>query len=214
MARRRNNQGGGRRRNQDRQPSAATAARVRAAKKTNRMPWIIGGLVGAVIVLGLIFIAYQEATRERPGVSIADLGNLHIDAIDAEHEPYNTSPPTSGPHIGNVAPSSIYTEQIPDEVQVHNLEDGFVIVHYYCPEGCDELVGQLTDAVAPHLGATDSRVILEPYAPILDSVTDEPRRIALTAWTRIDTFDEFDEVRINAFIDAYQGIDHHVAGQG
>jgi hypothetical protein len=35
-------------------------------------------------------------------------------------------------------------------------------------------------------------------------------RIALTAWTRIDTFDESDEGRIVRFIDAYRGIDHHV----
>ena len=34
-------------------------------------------------------------------------------------------------------------------------------------------------------------------------------RIALTAWTRLDTFDEFDENRIVRFIDAYRGIDHH-----
>jgi hypothetical protein len=34
-------------------------------------------------------------------------------------------------------------------------------------------------------------------------------RIALTAWTRLDAFDTFDEGRINRFIKAYQGIDHH-----
>ena len=34
-------------------------------------------------------------------------------------------------------------------------------------------------------------------------------RIALTAWTRLDAFDAFDESRIHRFIKAYQGIDHH-----
>jgi hypothetical protein len=34
-------------------------------------------------------------------------------------------------------------------------------------------------------------------------------RIALTAWTRLDGFEEFDEKRIVRFIDAYRGIDHH-----
>ncbi len=34
-------------------------------------------------------------------------------------------------------------------------------------------------------------------------------RIALTAWTRIDTFEEFDEARVRRFIDRYKGIDHH-----
>jgi len=34
-------------------------------------------------------------------------------------------------------------------------------------------------------------------------------RIALTAWTRIDTLNDFDEARIDRFIEAYVGIDHH-----
>jgi hypothetical protein len=36
-----------------------------------------------------------------------------------------------------------------------------------------------------------------------------PPKIALTAWTRLDTMDEFDEGRITRFIEAYRGIDHH-----
>jgi hypothetical protein len=42
--------------------------------------------------------------------------------------------------------------------------------------------------------------------PYMDS------RIALTAWGRIDKFDQFDESRVVGFIDAYAGVDHHVAG--
>ena len=34
-------------------------------------------------------------------------------------------------------------------------------------------------------------------------------RIALTAWTRLDAFEEFDESRIVNFIGRYRGIDHH-----
>jgi hypothetical protein len=45
-------------------------------------------------------------------------------------------------------------------------------------------------------------LILAPY-PQLDS------RIALTAWTRLDKFNEFDESRIDRFIEAYIGVDHH-----
>ena len=48
----------------------------------------------------------------------------------------------------------------------------------------------------------DKYVILAPY-PTMKS------RIALTAWTRLDKFDEFDEKRIVRFIDSYRGIDHH-----
>lgn len=44
--------------------------------------------------------------------------------------------------------------------------------------------------------------MLAPY-PGMDT------RIALTAWQRIDRLDEFDEERIERFIHAYRGEDHH-----
>jgi hypothetical protein len=34
-------------------------------------------------------------------------------------------------------------------------------------------------------------------------------KIALTAWTRIDTLEAFDEARVTRFIETYRGIDHH-----
>jgi hypothetical protein len=34
-------------------------------------------------------------------------------------------------------------------------------------------------------------------------------KIALTAWTRIDTLEELDEGRVVRFIERYRGIDHH-----
>ena len=39
---------------------------------------------------------------------------------------------------------------------------------------------------------------------------DMGSRIALTAWHRLDKFEEFDEGRIRDFIERYEGIDHHV----
>jgi hypothetical protein len=48
----------------------------------------------------------------------------------------------------------------------------------------------------------DKFVVLAPYPTM-------KHRIALTAWTRIDTFEEFDEGRVRRFIDRYRGIDHH-----
>jgi hypothetical protein len=59
-------------------------------------------------------------------------------------------------------------------------------------------VEQLTAIVRRY----EIQVILAPYPGM-------PTRIALTAWTRLDAFDEFDEARIVRFIRAYRGIDHH-----
>jgi hypothetical protein len=81
---------------------------------------------------------------------------------------------------------------------VHNLEDGGVMVQYNCPAACPDLVAKLTAVVSGY----QSQVILAPYPGM-------KTRIALTAWTRLDAFDDFDERRIQRFITAYRGIDHH-----
>jgi hypothetical protein len=81
-------------------------------------------------------------------------------------------------------------------LQVHNLEDGGVIVQYNCT--CPEVVEKLRGIVSRY----DKYVILAPYPGM------KPR-IALTAWTRLDRLEKVDERRITRFIDAYRGIDHH-----
>lgn len=116
-----------------------------------------------------------------------------------EHDRYNSAPATSGWHFGApVAPArwGIHTIPLPDEVLVHNLEHGYVNVHYNCPDGCDALVTQLSEVVdfATDVGA---KVLMSPYP-------DMATRIALTAWTVIDKFDDFDDVRIIAFIMAHE----------
>ena len=58
------------------------------------------------------------------------------------------------------------------------------------PDGCPDLVGKAQG----HRRQYDKQVILAPYPGMKTS-------IALTAWTRLDAFDEFDESRITRFID-------------
>ena len=152
----------------------------------------------AVVVVAAAVIGYfaYRATADLPGAKMADQGNLHLRTATDSHEPYNSDPPTSGPHLPYIAPWGIHTRPIPNELQVHNLEDGGVMVQYNCE--CPELVEKLRNIVRKY----DKQVILAPY-PTMKS------RIALTAWTRLEKFDEFDEKRIVRFIDSYRGIDHH-----
>ncbi len=148
-----------------------------------------------VVAAGVGYLAYR-AVADLPGVQMPSQGNLHIAKEDSPHEPYNSDPPTSGPHLPYIAPWGVHTRPIPLPLQVHNLEDGGVLVQYNCE--CPELAEQLRAIVRRY----DRQVILAPY-PTMKS------RIALTAWTRIDAFDAFDETRIVRFIEAYRGIDHH-----
>jgi hypothetical protein len=132
---------------------------------------------------------------------LPDEGRDHV-APGIPGGPYLTSPAASGPHwitnpsdivpTGSPARWGAYATPLPDEVQIHNLEHGGVILNYNCPEGCAELVGQLQSLI-PGQGA---QFILAPY-PNMDT------RIAITAWQHQDKMDEFNADRLNAFINAY-----------
>jgi len=142
-----------------------------------------------------------------PGKEFPDLGNLHIQRLGDPHAPYNSEPPTSGPHLPNIAPWGIYDKPIPKEYQVHNLEDGGVVIQHNCPKGCPDLIKKLEGVFFKYKARAQKEkkymhLILAPY-PDMDA------RLALTAWTRLDKLNDFDEARIDRFIEAYIGIDHH-----
>ena len=166
---------------------------VAVAVRRNRTVLLV--LCAAVVAVVVGYFAYRAAA-DLPGLKMPDQGNLHIASETTPHEAYNSDPPTSGPHLPYIAPWGVHTRPIPHELQVHNLEDGGVVVQYSCE--CPDIVTRLRDIVNPY----DRNVILAPY-PGMKS------RIALTAWTRIDTMDQLDEARVRRFIDAYRGIDHH-----
>jgi Protein of unknown function (DUF3105) len=176
-------------------------ARYAERQLRQRRRWVLGAL-GMLVVFAIGGLVNWGLTRESPGREVPTLGNQHIASPDTPHRPYNTRPPTSGPHLESLARWGIHSQPIPDELQVHNLEDGGVLVQYNCRE-CEELVAKLRAIVSRF----PDRVILAPY-PHMDT------RIALTAWGRIDTLETFDEQRIVRFIEAYRGIDHHLRSSG
>lgn len=138
-----------------------------------------------------------EAEELGLGQAIPIMRTSHLRTVEERHSPYNSNPPTSGPHTQFLARWGIHTQAIPPEIQVHNLEDGGVLVHYSCAD-CPELVRQLEEVV----GQYREHVILAPY-PNMETP------IALTAWGRLDTLEGFDAERLHRFIRAYRGIDHH-----
>ncbi|OGK83646.1 MAG: hypothetical protein A2X52_12840 [Candidatus Rokubacteria bacterium GWC2_70_16] len=156
------------------------------------------GVAAAAVVVAVVGYFGYEAGANRPGVEMPDQGNLHIQTEREPHVPYNSEPPTSGPHLPYLAPWGVHTMPVAKELQVHNLEDGGVMVQYSCPQGCPELVEKLRAVISQYR----DKVILAPYPGL-------KARIALTAWTRIDAFEDFDAARIQRFIKAYRGIDHH-----
>jgi Protein of unknown function (DUF3105) len=160
-------------------------------------------VVGALLVAGAGYWVYGRWSEGSPGQFVKSLGNRHVSESEVGLTTYNSDPPSSGPHVPQIAAWGIHPQPIPKEYQVHNLEDGGVAVQYNCPAGeasCKTLIDQLTEIVRKY-----DHIVLAPYPGMSN-------KIALTAWTRIDKFDEFDEKRIVRFIEAYIHIDHHPAG--
>ena len=139
----------------------ASRAQRRAAQQAQRRRrhqrrWVFRGTgILAVLVIGAL--AYRGLTKEYPGRAVPTLGNTHITPAAASNVVYNTRPPTSGPHLDSLARWGIHLQPIADELQVHNLEDGGVVVQYNCRD-CDDLIRKLETVVSRY----PEKVILAP----------------------------------------------------
>ncbi len=190
--------------------------RQRAAQKRQRQSilWIGGAAVFAVLIILMIVFGIRSQRPVGSEQVLRTQGNAHIAEDAAAPISYNSTPPTSGPHYGSLVPWGISQEPQRYERVLHNLEDGGVAIYYQCEEGCEDLVEQLEEAVAPYL-RSDRHVLLLPNDPAWRIGNSQPlqqdmgNRIALAAWQRLDKFDNFDAARIDAFIERYEGIDHH-----
>src|SRR5262245_3874515 len=165
-------------------------------RQRRRLAWTAVA-VAILIVAGMGGWLYARARGPAPGDFVPSLGNEHIPTSETPHIAYNSDPPTSGPHLPYIAHWGVHTRPIARELQVHNLEDGGVVMNYR-PQCADQVQAGLRAIVESY----PDHVILAPY-PGLDQC------IALTAWTRIEKMDQFDERRVRRFIEAYRGIDHH-----
>lgn len=200
-------------------PSQARAARRERRKRRTRFKR--GAVLFAVGSVGVVFIFALFAPNITPflgagsgGTSgfeervdgvLGGRGNLHLARDETLPDKYTSVPATSGWHysdLGAPAPWGVHDESLPDPVLVHNLEHAGVGVHYNCPEGCDDLVVQLKDLVLRLQQQVSNKIIMTPY-PGMSS------KIALTAWTYIDSFDQFDVKRIEDFVVAH--VNSHVA---
>jgi parvulin-like peptidyl-prolyl isomerase/Tfp pilus assembly protein PilF len=129
---------------------------------------------------------------EKPGQPVEILEAKQV-AAGESHADYNSIPPTSGWHQEETAPWGIHSKPIPDEIQVHNLKQGGVLLQYR-PDISEEQRKELEELVTQMRKEVEiCKVIVAPY-PRLD------QNFSLTAWGRIDKFDEFDAGRIVQFM--------------
>jgi hypothetical protein len=170
----------------------------RRKKITSSLIW--GGLL--VVVLGVLGYALWVAFRPASGESIqvmADSG--HVSEGD-DPGPYNSNPPSSGPHYANEFDAGFYDEseaanmaEYPEGYLVHNLEHGYVIFWYNCEllddQGCINLKEQINSVMDQDGGF---KLIAFPW-----SSQEVP--LTMTSWGQMQRFETFDEGQALAFIE-------------
>ena len=109
---------------------------------------------------------------------------------------YSTVPPTSGRHWDTWAACGFYSYPLPDELLVHNLEHGNIIVSYNLAD--DAEVDALRRAVASIPLAAEFAVVRR-YPALPEGM------VALAAWGVLDRMMGVDARRITRFFDDYPG---------
>lgn len=180
-----------------RQQEAQAAARRR---KRNIRLRNIGIMAAIALVIAGSIAVYMIGEANKPGELVSMLPSSHIPSETTPHAPYNTDPPTSGPHTQEVPPPGAAATPVPKEKQVHFLEDAGVVISYKA--GVDQATVDRLAALVRSYG----REVLLTQHPGPNELSNP---IVLTAWRRIDRLEVFDEARIKKFIDAYRGKDHH-----
>lgn len=191
-------------RNQERKKRIAQ----RQFRSKVRRSLIFTGLatLGILIIVALIIPSIPGPERDpnisetdslvQPGMRIEDLGRGHFPLGEsAGLGYYNSNPPTSGMHSPNFERCGIFDASISKEIQVHNLEHGFMLIQYN--EMNDGFIGDLTNMVE-QLPGWPNYYILAPHS-------DMKHKIALSAWGVLQYLDEVEKLPLNEFAKAYRG---------
>lgn len=164
------------------------------------LPIMIVVAVGAMI--GIFLIGNQsdnskQATTTLLGDKHADLGQKHI-ATGAQHEAYNSNPPSSGSHYATPAPWSIKDSELPDETLIHNLEHGGIEIAYKpdLPQGQIDQLKKIVAALPASTKFNETKAVLVPRAA-------NERPIELAAWTYTLSLDAIDESKIIEFYNGH-----------
>lgn len=163
---------------------------ARRANRRNRQRLIrfgilsVLGLVALALIGGLLLtpglfpsssdrqVLSAEARLEGPGDHHAEQTREHISEANSFNA-YNSSPGTSGPHWAIPAEWGIYSEPLPEERIVHNLEHGGIGIHY--PESLDASGVAAIEEIAKATPGYPSCILVSPHQAVTDGVV-------LTAW--------------------------------
>ncbi len=155
--------------------------------------------VVVVISLGTLFIVRDRHASEAMliGVKHPNLGQQHLQTLDAAHKPYNSQLPSSGPHYVQPAPWGIKTETVVDEQLVHNEEHGGIIIAYKPDLAQDQL--EALKQIASTLTANDSKGAVKGFKVLMFPRAKNEKPIQLASWCYTLDLEKVDAQLIQTF---------------
>lgn len=179
--------------------------RVRSQAKKQRkrtLYLLVSGIIAVLITISL-FLPSIPAGRNQTGATSYKNGvgepqplmptDAHRDNVRIK---YSTIPATSGDHWSAPTKCGFYDVELRDEVVVHNMEHGNVIMTYNLINDSDKTKLQ---TIHDNLEGSGDWLVTRPDNRIKEG------HIVMTAWGILEEFTEIDEAGISRFFDAYQG---------
>ena len=125
----------------------------------------------------------------------------HVDLdrnSDNDYVAYNSVPPSSGDHWSIAQRCGFFTDPVPDEQIVHNLEHSNIVISYNLPDQADvdalrNVYNNLNEGWRNHF------TVVRPYDQLSKG------QVGLSAWGVVDILDGVDEEGINRFFEHYVG---------
>jgi Protein of unknown function (DUF3105) len=138
--------------------------------------------VGAFVLLGGEDDAYAEALTAAGCVdeTIPEMADSSHLAEGEEPPEYNSNPPTSGRHQPVPALWGVYDSPVGQDILIHNLEHGGLIVQYG-----DGVPPETRTAMVEAVLEDRDFMLITPYPALGD-------KVAFTMWTRLVVCERFD----------------------
>jgi hypothetical protein len=184
-------------RDEHRAQQLATFKKKQAAQKRNRLIGIVLGIVGVLAVVALVTTIFVVSNQPKPvGLPVPDVDEQGVQTFTGLEQTHTTdkveyemSPPAGGPHNPTWLNCGIYSEAVPNENAVHDLEHGAIWITY------DPALPE-KDVAALRAATPTSYAVLSPY-PGLDAP------IAVSAWGAQLKFNSPDDPAFTDFINTY-----------
>jgi uncharacterized protein DUF3105 len=166
-------------------------AQKRARRRKNKTRVYGTGTTVVVIVIIAVLIALlagkKSVTLAKVNLAAAAAGCSPVQTfpfVSRTHVPvgttvtdYNSNPPTQGNHWSQTGlapgPTGVHAAPVPNEVQVHNLEHGNIVIQY-----SPSLSPDVRNALEDFTHKFDTRVMMAPRDPKYNT----PGTVWLTSW--------------------------------